>query len=237
MNVDLKEQSNNFELKLPTIDNLREAGVHFGHKKGKWHPKMKPYLSGDVDATHIIDLEQTLPMLELAINFLKGEMANNKVVLFVGTGLPHRAIVKEVAEKLEMPYVSEHWVGGLLTNFKTINKRLEYFRDLEKKKEAGELEKYTKKEQLGFNKEIEKLRKNFSGIKKMMKLPDILLVINGKENLLAIKEAKKIKIPVIGLCDTNIDPSLFDYCIPANDDAISSVGLILETIAENIKNK
>ena len=222
------------KLSLPSIEEMFGAGVHFGHKKNKWHPKMKPYIAGVLNAVHVIDLEQVLPKLEVAITFLKEATEQNKTILFVGVGASHKKLVQEIAEACNMPYINEKWTGGLLTNFKAISKRLEHFRDLEKKRMSGELAKYTKKEQHLFAKELERLQKKFGGIKNMLKIPDLLFVVNGRDNSLAITETRRAGIPVVGLCDTNINPALFDYPIPANDDAISSVKLILETVKNNI---
>lgn len=226
--------TSDLKLAIPSVDEMAEAGVYLGHKTNKWDPRMKPYISGVQNLTHLIDLDQTSTKLAQAIEFLKEAVVQKKTILFVGTSAPHRSLVQEAAEACAMPYVNKHWVGGILTNFKVIGRRLEYFRDLEKKRAVGELEKYTKKEQLEFAKIIEKLQERFGGIKNLTKTPDALLVVNCKENMLAVKEARKMKIMTVGLCDTNIDPRLLDYPIPANDDAISSVKLILDTIVKNI---
>lgn len=222
------------KIKLPSIDELTKAGVHLGHRVAKWNPKIKPYITGVRNGIHLIDVEQTLSKLEEALKFLKELTEQKKIILFVGTDVPHKKLIQQAAEKCHMPYINERWAGGLLTNFKIISKRLEYFRDLEKKKEAGELEKYTKKEQGEFNKELEKLNKKFGGVKNMIKLPDVIFVSNCEENLLTVKEARQVGVPVVGICDTNINPILITYPIPANDNAISSVKLILDTIVENI---
>lgn len=216
------------------MEELFEAGVHFGHRSNKWHPKMKPYIFNSYNSIHIIDLEQTLPKLEFALNFMHDLAEQKKIILFVGTGAAHREILKEMAEKCSMSYITERWVGGLLTNFKIISKRLEYFRDLERKKVAGELEKYTKKEQHEFDKDLERLNRKFGGIKNLTKMPDALFIVNCSDNITAINEAQRVNLPVIGLSDTNINPTLLNYPIPANDDAFSSVKLILDTIAKNI---
>lgn len=223
------------KIKLPSIDEMVKAGAHLGHKATKWNPKMKPYIAGVRNDIHLIDLEQTFPKLETALKFLKETVKQKKNILFVGTDVAHKKIIQETADKCKMPYVNERWAGGLLTNFKAINKRLEYFRDLEQKKEAGELGKYTKKEQHELNKELERLSRKFGGVKNMVRLPDAIFVSDCEENFLAVKEARVIGIPVVGLCDTNIDPTFITYPIPVNDDAISSVKLILDTIVENIK--
>lgn len=227
---------NTKKLALPTIEEFFLAGVHFGHKSVKWHPKMKPYISNTYNSVHMIDLEQTIPKLEAALTFMRDLMEQKKIILFVGTGASHRQILKETALSCTMPYINERWIGGLLTNFKIINKRLDYFRDLEKKKTAGELEKYTKKEQHEFDKELERLIRKFSGVKNLNKIPDALFVVNCGDNLTAIREARRIGVPVIGLVDTNINPTLLNYPIPSNDDAYSAVKLILDTVVKNITN-
>lgn len=217
------------------MTSMLKAGVHFGHQKSKWHPKMAPYIFGVRNNIHIIDLEKTIAKLEEALVFVKDVVGKEGIVLFVGTKKQAAKIVEDVAKKTEMPYVSNRWIGGTFTNFKEISKRVNHLLDLEKKQDSGELKKYTKKEQLGFTKEIEKLNKLFGGIKKMKKLPNAIFVIDAKEEKSAVKEAKESKVPVIALCDTNYNPSEIDYPIPANDDAVSSIAIMAETVADAIK--
>ena len=232
MEVDTEEKLTKKEEGL--VKKMAEAGVHFGHGKSRKNPKMNPYIYALRNNVCIIDLVLTAKKLEEALKFIKEIVKKGGVVLFVGTQPQVKKITKEVAEECDMPYVVERWLGGILTNFKTIHKRVEYLIDLEKKKKAGELKKYTKKEQLLFKQEIEKLNKNLSGIKKLNKLPDVVLVLGVKNNLAAVKEARRKKIPIVGLVDTDSDPTLVDYPIPSNDEAVSALKFMLEQFKEVI---
>ena len=223
------------EIKLPSLEEMADAGVHFGHRTSRWNPKMEPYIFGVRNNVHIIDLEKTYEKLKEAVEFLKKMKKQKKTVLFVGTRVNAKEITKEMATKCNMPYVNERWLGGTITNFDEISKRLEYFRDLEKKMKSGELDKYTKKERHEFNVELLRLEEKFGGIKNMTKLPDALIVLNVKHDALAVKEAKRKGIPVVGLCDTNADPTSVDYPIPCNDDASSSLKLIVGVLVEALK--
>lgn len=222
------------EVSLPTGEQLIEAGVHFGHKTSRWNPKMASYIFGAKNAVHILDIDKTLQKLKEAAEFAAGIAAKGGVLIFVGTKPPAKKIIKDAAQSCNMPFVNLRWLGGTLTNFKTIGKRLEYFRDLERKMAEGELKKYTKKEQLGFSRQLEEMEKIFGGIKNLTKLPEAIFVSDLKENLLAVKEAKKSKIKVIGIADTNADPKMADFLIPANDDSASSIRIIVDTIADAI---
>lgn len=219
------------------LKEMLEAGVYFGHKTSKTHPKMKPFIHGIRNTIHVMDLQKTAERLEKALICLK-ELASKKgTVLFVGTTPSAREIVKEVARELSMPYVDTRWLGGTLTNFPTISKRLKYFHDLENKEKQGELKKYTKKEQLKFKEELRSLEQKMGGIKNMDKLPDLVFVVDLRKDYLAVHEAKMKGILTMAFCDTNVDPSLVDYPIPANDDAISSVRYILGKVREALKQK
>lgn len=230
-----KPSSQNIEKIIPGLEEMLKAGVHFGHRASRWNPKMEPYIFGVRNNVHIIDLEKTVEKLKEALNFLQEIKGKKGVVLFVGAKIAAKEIVQQSAQECKMPYVTERWVGGTFTNFPVIAKRLEYFRDLEKKKQSGELKKYTKKEQHDFDIELEKLNKRFGGIKELIKLPDVLLVIDVHKEKTAIREAKQKKIPIVGLCDTNSDPTGIGYPIPVNDDAISSLKLILGAIVKALK--
>lgn len=221
------------EVKLNT-EEMSQAGLQFGHKVSKLHPKMKPFVSGVKNNVNIIDLEKTAKELDRALKFIEKLVSENKIILFVGTKIQVKNLVKQTAEQCGMPYVTERWLGGTFTNFETIKKRVEYFMDLEKKRAAGELEKYTKKERLNFDKELEGLKIKFEGIKNMAKLPEVVIVFDMKKDDTCVREAKKKGIKIIGLADTNINPDFADYVIPANDDAISSVKYILEKIKQVI---
>ncbi len=214
---------------------MLEAGVYLGHKTTKINPKMAPYIIGIKNTVHIIDVEKSAEKLEQALRFIQEFISSKKTLLFIGTKIQVKNLVKDIAEEYNLPYVNEKWVGGAFTNFKEISKRIEYYKDLEKKKDEGELEKYTKKERAEIDKELRRLEKNFGGIKKMSQLPEAIFVLDMKKDNLAIKEARMKGITVIGIADTNVDPTLADYPIPANDDAISSVKYILEKISEAIK--
>lgn len=223
------------KIKLPSLEEMLKAGVHFGHRTSKWNSKMKPYIFTTRNNVHIIDLEKTQEKLAETLKFIQKIKEKKGILLFVGTKVAAKEITSQIAKKCRMPYVNERWLGGTLTNFGIISKRLEYFRDLEEKKKKGELKKYTKKEQHQFGVELQKLERQFGGIKKMIKLPEGLLVIDVQKEKLAVKEARMKNIPVIGLCDTNADPSIIDYPIPANDDAITSLKLILGIIVKVLK--
>jgi len=227
---------NSEEVKLPSAQDLLEAGVHFGHKTSKWHPKMKPYIFTSRNNVHLLDLGKTLAKLGEALVFLKSVAQKGGTILFVGTKPAAKKIVKETAEALNMPYVSERWLGGTLTNFKTISKRLDYFRKLEEEQKTGGWDKYVKKERTKLEKKLKKLQAQLAGIKNLMKIPEAIFVADIKAENLAVREARRVKIPVAAICDTANDPTLIDYSIPANDDATSSIKIILETVLENLKN-
>lgn len=214
------------------IQDMEKASVQVGHRVSKLHPKMKQYVSGIKNSVHTIDLEKTAEKFNEALKFIDTLISEGKNMLFVGTKVPIKALIKETAQACELPYVNERWLGGTFTNFETILKRVAHFKDLLKQKEIGGLEKYTKKEKMKIEKEIESLRIKFEGVKNMQKLPEAVLVLDMRKDSLAAKEAKRKGIKVIAICDTNIDPSLSDYPIPANDDSINSAKYILEKIKE-----
>lgn len=220
---------------VPSLEEMLKAGVHFGHRTSKWNAKMEPYIFTTRNNVHILDLEKTGEKLKKALEFLYQVKQKKGIVILVGTKIAARDITQEMAQEIKMPYVNERWIGGTLTNFNVISKRLEHIRDLEKKQKDGELKKYTKKEQHDFNIEIQKLNRQFGGIKEITKIPEALLVIDVHKEKLAVKEAGMKNIPIVGLCDTNADPTLVDYPIPVNDDAISSLKLILGAITKVLK--
>lgn len=217
-----------------SVEEMATAGVNFGHTVSKLHPKMKPYVAGIKSNVHMIDLEKTAKDLEKALKFIAKFVSEGKTILFVGTKIQMKEITRVAAETCGMPYVVERWLGGTITNFDTISKRVAHYKDLESKKATGGLAKYTKKEQLLFDKEIESLKKKFEGIKHMAKLPDAVLVLDVKKDIACAREAKRKGIPIVGVVDTNIDPTLADHPIPANDDAISSIHYILQKVQETI---
>jgi len=235
-NLALKQKLSKKEEAL--IEKMAEAGVHFGHSKSRKNPKMDTYILAARSNIHIIDLTCTIKKLDKALKFIKEIVRKGGTVLFVGTQPQAKKITQEAAEECRMPYVVERWLGGILTNFKTIRQRVEHLLDLEKKKKSGELKKYTKKEQLLFDQKMEKLNRNFGGIKKLDKLPEVLFVLGIKHNLAAIKEARKKKIPIVSLADTDSDPTSVDYPIPSNDEAVSALKFMLEQVKEVVvKNK
>ena len=217
-----------------SVEEMEKAGVHLGHRVSRLHPKMKPYVSGIKHTVHTFDLEKTAKAFGKALDFISKVRSKGGVILFVGTKPHIRAQIKQTAIECKMPYVVERWLGGTFTNFETIKKRVDHFKDLEKKKQSGELNKYTKKERLLFDREINGLSLKFEGIRNMEKLPEVVFVVGLDKDMLVARESKMRGIPVMGLVDTNIDPKLIDYPIPANDDAISSVKFILEKVKETI---
>jgi small subunit ribosomal protein S2 len=216
------------------LDEMQKAGLHFGHRTSNVHPKMMPYLQGVRNTVHLVNLEKTAEKLAEALKFIQNLVSEGKVLLLVGTKIQVKNLVKETATECGLPYVSERWLGGTFTNFGAIKKRIEYFKNLEKQRDAGELEKYTKKERNKINQELGKLEIKFGGIKNLEKLPDAIFVLDMKKDFLTTKEARETGVKVIGVSDTNIDPTLADFPIPANDDAISSVKYILDKIKEVI---
>ena len=219
-----------------TIDmkELLEAGAHFGHKTSRWHPKMAPYIHSKRQDTHIINLEKTVAGLEEALALTKKIAKDGKKILFVGTKKQLKAIVKEAAESVDMPYVTERWVGGTLTNVETVNRQI---KDLERRMKTGELEaRYSKLEVQRFQEEIAVLNTRYGGIKDMTDQPAAIIVTDACEDKNAIKEAKTLHIPVIAICDTNVDPTDIDIVIPANDDSTKAEKLILDYFVEAIKS-
>lgn len=218
----------------PELEVMMQAGLHFGHKTNKKHPKMEPYIFGVRNGVSVIDVSKTKENLEKALEFLAKSVSEGKTILFVGTKVQVKDLVKEVAQECDMPYINERWIGGTITNFETIKKRVDYLKDLEKKKLEGDLEKYTKKERSNFNKEIESLKTKFEGLKPLAKIPDIVFVVDTVHDDLAVKESRKKQVKVVAIVDTNSDPSLVDYLIPANDDALTSVKYIMDKIKNKI---
>ena len=214
------------------IEEMQKAGVQTGHRVSKLHPRMKPFLSGTRNGVHNIDLNKTAEKFSEALKFVQDLIVEGKNILVVGTKVPIRAMVKESAEACGLPYVNERWLGGSFTNFETILKRVSRFKDLVKQKEIGDLEKYTKKEKMKIEKEIEALATKFGGIKDMSKLPDAVFILDMRKDGFAAKEAKKKGIKIIAVCDTNIDPILIDYIIPANDDSMSATKYIIQQLAK-----
>ena len=217
-----------------SMRELLEAGAHFGHQTRYWNPKMREYVFGARNNIHIINLEKTLPRLQEACVYIRGIAAKRNKILFVGTKRSAGKVVKEHAARAKMPYVDKRWLGGMLTNYKTIRQSIRRLRDLETQSTDGTFEKLTKKEALSRQRTLEKLEDSLGGIKDMGGLPDALFVVDVDHERIAITEAKKLQIPVIGIVDTNSDPDGVDYVIPGNDDAIRSIRLFVEAIADSV---
>lgn len=217
------------------VKQLLESGVHFGHPTRRWNPKMKPYIFTDRNGVYIIDLEKTVKFLSEACAFLKETASKGGTILFVGTKRQAQDAIKQAAGLTEMPYVTERWLGGMLTNFETVRKSVTRLDRLEKMEEDGTYQFLTKKEVGQIRKKRNKLEHVLTGVRKMKKLPKVLFVIDPSQEQIAVMEARKLDIPVVALIDTNCDPDLIDYLIPGNDDAIRSVRLICDVVAKAIK--
>lgn len=218
-----------------TMRDMLEAGVHFGHQQRFWNPKMRQYIFGERHKIHIINLEKTLPMYLDAVNFLSKIAARKSgKILFVGTKKAAAEAVAEEAARAGMPYVNHRWLGGMLTNYKTVRQSIKRLRDLEKMRDEGQFERMIKKEALQKTRELEKLEKSFGGIKNMAGLPDAVFVIDTIQEKIAIQEAGRLGIPVVAIVDTNACPDNIDYVVPGNDDAIRAIRLYLKGIVDNI---
>jgi ribosomal protein S2, bacterial type len=218
------------------IKQLLEAGAHFGHKTSRWHPKMAPYIHSKRNGSHIIDLTKTVEGLNVALDFLAQTAAEGKQVLFVGTKRQVQDIVKETAEEAKMPYVTERWLGGMLTNWPTISGRIKHLQNLETKMESGELaNKYNKLEVQRFQEEIEELNRIYGGIKNMAARPGAVFIIDLVNDANALAEARKLGLKTVALVDTNADPTLVDYPIPYNDDALKAVKLACDYVKQAIE--
>src|SRR3954463_12441272 len=217
------------------IRELLEAGVHFGHQTRRWNPKMRRFIFGERDGIYIIDLLKTQQLLEQAQKFADDLARRGGTVLFVGTKKQARDGIKEVAESAGMPYVNHRWLGGLLTNYQTISLRIKRLHDLERYKTEGQLELLPTRERMNAQADLEKLQANLGGVKNMQRPPDAMFVIDLKTEVIAVKEAQRLRIPIIGLVDTNCDPDGIDYIIPGNDDAIRSCSLIAHAIGDVVQ--
>jgi small subunit ribosomal protein S2 len=213
---------------------LLESGVHFGHRTNKWHPLMKPYIFTERNGIHIIDLQQTVKSVNTAFNLVRDTASKNGVVLFIGTKRQAQETVREEAIRCGMPYVTERWLGGMLTNFTTIFERIKELERLEKMRDSGEINKLTKKEGLLIEREITRLLVRLSGVRTMKKVPDLVFVVDVAREATAVHEANLRNIPVVALVDTNCDPRGVDYVIPSNDDAIRAIKLLVGKIAEAV---
>jgi small subunit ribosomal protein S2 len=221
--------------KLPSILELLQAGVHFGHQASRWHPKMKPYIFGTRNGIHVINLEQTLIKLGQALDYVRETTSRGGSILFLGTKRQAREIVKTYALECGMPYVSSRWLGGTLTNYGEVIKLVKHFNDLKAQQASGAFAKYTKKEQSNFAKEIADLENKVGGIQAINRPPDAIFVIDVKKEKTAVAEAKTRKIPIIALTDTNVNPDEIAYPIPSNDDAVKTIELMTRLMAEAVK--
>ena len=217
-----------------SMKQLLEAGVHFGHQTRRWNPKMAEYIYTERNGIYIIDLQKSVGMVDTAYNAVKDIVANGGDILFVGTKKQAQDSIKTEAERCGMYYVNERWLGGMLTNFKTIQTRIKRLKEIEAMSEDGTFDVLPKKEVIGLKKEWEKLEKNLGGIKEMKKIPDAIFVLDPKKERICIQEAHTLGIPLIGIADTNCDPEELDYVIPGNDDAIRAVKLIVSTMADAV---
>lgn len=216
------------------VKQLIDAGIHFGHRVGRWNPKMKPYIFGKRNLIHIINVKETLRGILAARKFLTQVVSSGKDVVFVGTKRQAQKAVEQTAQKCGMHYVSNRWLGGMLTNFKTVKQGIEKLKKIEKMKEDGTYELLTKKEVAKYENERKRLEKNLSGVKNMNSIPGAIFIIDPKKESIAIAEAKKLYIPIVSLVDTNCDPDDIDYVIPGNDDAIRSIKLLTSKISEAV---
>ena len=221
---------------IVTMRQLLEAGVHFGHQTRRWDPKMQPFIFGERNGIHIVDLRQTLERLEKAHGFIKDLTAAGGQVLFVGTKKQAQAAVREAADHAGMPFVNHRWLGGMLTNFQTIQKRVRYMLELESMETSGEMEALPKKERLRLRRELEKLQTVLGGVRSMNKTPAAVFIIDVKAEHIAVREAARLSIPIVAVVDTNCDPDHIDIVVPGNDDAIRSSQLLSGVIADAAKD-
>lgn len=221
-------------MSVVSMKQLLEAGVHFGHQTRRWNPKMAPYIYTERNGIYIIDLQKSVGMLDTAYNAVKNCVADGGKILFVGTKKQAQDSIKAEAERCGMYYVNERWLGGMLTNFKTIQGRVNTLKKYEKMEQDGTFDVLPKKEVINIKKEMAKLQKNLGGIKEMKSIPDMIFVVDPRKERICISEAQKLGIPIVGIADTNCDPDELDYVIPGNDDAIRAVKLIVSTMADAV---
>jgi small subunit ribosomal protein S2 len=214
------------------MKQLLEAGVHFGHQTRRWNPKMAPYIYGERNGLHIIDLRQTAEQIHNGVDYVKNLVANGGVLLFVGTKKQAESAIRQAAEYAGMPYVNYRWLGGMLTNFNTIQKRIFYMKELERMEESGEMELRHKKERLRLRRELEKLQANLGGVASLTRVPDAVFIVDVNNEHTAVREAQRLGMKVLALVDSNCDPDPVDIVIPGNDDAIRSAELIAMALAE-----
>jgi len=218
-----------------SMKQLLEAGVHFGHQTRRWNPKMKRFIHGERSGIHIVDLHQTLGHLEKSYVFIRDLVADGGTVLFVGTKKQAQESIQSYAERCNMPYINERWLGGMLTNFQTISKRVSKMKDYQRMRDSGEFESMPKKEALLINRELVKLERNLGGIRDMAKLPQAVFILDTQKEKSAVTEARKVGIPIVAVVDTNCDPDLIDFAIPGNDDAIRAGELMSRVISDAVR--
>lgn len=219
----------------PTLVEMLEAGVHFGHQTSRWHPKMEPYIFGERGGIHIIDLEKTQVLLPEALEFMKGVVARGGKVLFIGTKSQAKGIVKKYAEACQQPYVINRWLGGTLTNFPQIKNSIRRLKTLKEQREKGELRKYTKKEQLLLDREIEDLEETVGGIQDLTSVPEAVFVVDIRTEKTAVEEATRTGCKVVAMCDTNVNPKNVDFVIPSNDDAVKAIEMIVHLVSDTLQ--
>jgi small subunit ribosomal protein S2 len=221
-------------MSVVTMKQMLESGVHFGHQTKRWNPKMKPYLFTERNGIYIIDLQQTVKLVDVAYDFVRDIATEGKEILFVGTKKQAKETIKRAAERCGMPYVNERWLGGMLTNYQTIRKRIDRLNELEKMEEDGLFEVLPKKEVMELEKERNKLLRFLGGIRDMNGLPDAIYIADPRKEEIAVSEANKLGIPIVAIVDSNCDPDLIDYLIPGNDDAIRAVKLLTGVMADAV---
>ena len=228
-------------VQIPTMEEMLKGGVHFGHQSSRWHPKMRPYIYTVRNGVHIFDLKKTASHLQEACRFLEQVVADGGDVLFVGTKTQAQPLIEKYAKEAGMPYMQSRWIGGLLTNFGEVKKVIQHYLDLIQGRDSGDWKKYTKKEQVGLAKELEKLESTVAGLANLKELPKAVFIVDTRNEKTALTEASVRGISVVGVCDTNVNPSMVDYVIPANDDATRGVELMIKTVAdacaEGLKNR
>lgn len=218
-----------------SLEQLLEAGVHFGHQTRRWNPRMAPYIYGDRDGVHIFDLAKTREAIIEAMEAVSEVIARGGVILFVGTKRQAKDIVRDAAVKVDMPYVTQRWMGGTLTNFEQIRKSLKKLEDLKEKRKTGALDTFTKKERLLVDRDIARLEKLFGGLATLKKVPQMLFIVDTHKEISTLREANRLSIPVVGITDTNSDPTDVDYPIPGNDDAVKSILIITDCIVAAVE--
>lgn len=223
-------------MKIPSLTDMLQAGVHFGHQVSRWHPKMKRFIFTQRNGVHVINLEETQRQLEETLNAVRDLAAQGKNILFISTKPQAREIVRQAAIACNMPYLVDRWVGGLLTNFPEIKKLIKKYVALKKQQESGELERYTKKEQLDLSRQLEKMDKTLGGLASLDKMPEVLFVPSVQREKTAMIEANKMNVTVVGVCDTNANPDKVSHVIPANDDAVNAITMMVNLVSEAAKD-